>query len=452
MLAENTIKNIGKKDVIWSLIANILRIGYGIILFPLILQNLPSEDVAFWTIFTSITALVYLFDFGFSGAFTRNVSFIFSGIQKLKKEGFHEITGEREEINYSLLKGVIFSMKYYYSRIALCVSFLLLTIGTFYIYTLLKTYTGNTIEIYIAWFLHCAICTYNIYTLYYEALLQGKGHIKTSKQYAIVGSLVNLIVAVVLILLKQGLIAIVVAQICSIIIVRYLSKRKFFSKTLCFHLSLVSNTKREDVLKNISPNAIKIGLTSVGGYAVLKSALFIGSIFLPLTSIASYGITMQIIAVADSIGKSYYQSYNPQICQLRINNRNNEIKKLYIKSSLFCLLTFLCFSIITIFGGNWILNTINSNTALIPSSMLFFAFLFAWLEANHSIAGGFLLANNEVPFFKASIVSGITTIILLLIMFNTNQSLGLWIMIFVPGIVQLLYQNWRWPYVLLKSL
>ena len=73
MPEENTIKNIGKKDVIWSLIANILRIGYGIIFFRLILKNLPSEDVAFWTIFTSITALVYLFDFGFSGAFTRNV-------------------------------------------------------------------------------------------------------------------------------------------------------------------------------------------------------------------------------------------------------------------------------------------------------------------------------------------------------------------------------------------
>ena len=83
---------------------------------------------------------------------------------------------------------------------------------------------------------------------------------------------------------------------------------------------------------------------------------------------------------------------------------------------------------------------------------IIFAFLFAWLEANHSIAGGFLLANNEVPYFKASLLSGISTITLLLILFYTLPDFGIWIMILVPGIVQLCYQNWRWPYVLLKSL
>ena len=59
----NIIGKIGKKDVFWSLLANVLRIGYGLLLFPLILIALPNEDVAFWTIFSGITALVYLFDF-----------------------------------------------------------------------------------------------------------------------------------------------------------------------------------------------------------------------------------------------------------------------------------------------------------------------------------------------------------------------------------------------------
>ncbi len=451
-MIENTIEKIGNKDVAWSIIANILRIGYGILLFPLILQKLPSEDVAFWTIFSSITALIYLFDFGFSTAFSRNVSFVFSGIQQLKEEGFHNSAKAGEKINYSLLKGVIHSMKYFYQRIALIVLIGLLTIGTFYIFTLLKTYSGNKIEIYIAWFLLCFICTFNIYTLYYEALLQGKGYIKASKQYAIIGSFLNLLIAVIFILLGYGIIAIVFAQVCSIVIIRALSKHKFFTKEIQLHLSEVEATKKEETLKKIAPNAIKIGLTSIGGYAILKSALFIGSVFLPLSEIASYGITMQIIAIVDSIAKSYYQSFTPQICQLRVNKKHNETKKLYIRSSVFCFFTFLIIAICTIYGGEWTLSIIKSSTELLPTRILIFAFLFAWLEANHSIAGGFLLANNEVPYFKASLLSGISTITLLLILFYTLPDFGIWIMILVPGIVQLCYQNWRWPYVLLKSL
>lgn len=451
-MTENTIEKIGNKDVAWSLTANILRIGYGVLLFPLILRALPSEEIAFWTIFSSITALVYLFDFGFSTAFSRNISYIFSGVQQLKKEGFYDNSTEKKEINYSLLKGVIHSMKFFYCRIALIVLIGLLTIGTFYIHTLLKTYSGNTNEIYIAWFLLCFICTFNIYTLYYEALLQGNGFIKESKQYVIIGSLINLLIAVIFIFLDYGIIAIVFAQACSIVIVRTLSKRKFFTKEIQQHLSEVKTIKKDVTLKKIAPNAIKIGLTSIGGYAVLKSALFIGSVFLPLNDIASYGIIMQIIAIIDSIAKSYYQSFNPLICQLRVNRRNKDIKKLYIKSSVFCFLSFLIISICIISCGEWALKVIKSTTELLPKKVLIFAFLFAWLEANHSIAGGFLLANNEVPYFKASLLSGLATITLLLVLFNTFPEFGIWIMILVPGLVQLCYQNWRWPYVLLKSL
>ena len=343
-------------------------------------------------------------------------------------------------------------MKFFYCRIALVVLIGLLTIGTFYIHTLLKTYSGNTNDIYIAWFLLCFICTFNIYTLYYEALIQGKGFIKTSKQYAIIGSLINLLIAVIFIFLDYGIIAIVFAQVCSIVIVRTLSKRKFFTKDIRQHLSEAKTIKKEDTFKKIAPNAIKIGLTSIGGYAVLKSGLFIGSIFLPLDNIASYGITIQIIAIIDSIAKSYYQSFNPRICQLRVNRRNKDIKKLYIKSSVFCFLSFLIISICIISCGEWALKVIKSTTELLPKKVLIFAFLFAWLEANHSIAGGFLLANNEVPYFKASLLSGLATITLLLVLFNTFPEFGIWIMILVPGLVQLCYQNWRWPYVLLKSL
>ena len=94
--------------------------------------------------------------------------------------------------------------------------------------------------------------------------------------------------------------------------------------------------------------------------------------------------------------------------------------------------------------GEWTLNLLQSSTSLLSSSLLIFMLIFSLLETNHSVAGHILLTKNEVPFFKASILSGLGVIFLLLIFLN-NTSLGLFSLILAPGIAQAIYQNWKWP-------
>ena len=77
--------------------------------------------------------------------------------------------------------------------------------------------------------------------------------------------------------------------------------------------------------------------------------------------------------------------------------------------------------------------------------------LISFLEKNHAVAGGFLLTKNEVPYFKAAIISGIATVIMLFILIKIAH-LEVWGMILAPGIVQFAYQNWKWPVVLIKEL
>ena len=95
---------------------------------------------------------------------------------------------------------------------------LLATAGTYYMHTVLKSYSDDHTEVYIAWAILVAINSYSLYTLYYDSLMQGKGLIKRSKQIQIIGQSMYLIVAVVLILLRFNLIAVVSAQALSVII------------------------------------------------------------------------------------------------------------------------------------------------------------------------------------------------------------------------------------------
>jgi O-antigen/teichoic acid export membrane protein len=443
--------HITKSDVLWNYGATFLKIASSILLFPIILRMMPSETVAIWTIFITITAFANLLDFGFSSSFTRNITYVFSGVKSLKSSGFETIGKEIVQVDYGLLKGVISSMKWFYGRVAVILFFFLITLGTYYIYTILHNYKGQKDEVYISWIILCILSTYNLYTLYYDSLLQGKGLVKRSKQILIAGQTVYLIIATVLIILGNGLIAIISAQASSIIIVRYLSYQAFFTKEIKQKLLIAMTRSKKEILNAISPNAVKIGLTSLGSFMVQRSAIVIGSLYLPLIDIASYGITMQLIGVIAGLAGIYTATHQPKIAQLRVLNKKDEIKEIYIIGQYVSFLTFLIGGIGLIFIGVWCLNIIGSKTLLIPNMMILVLLVIQLLENNHAVAGGILLSKNEVPFFKASILSGTGTVILLYILFNITD-LGIWSMIVAPGFAQAIYQNWKWPMVVIHEL
>lgn len=412
---------------------------------------MPSEMVGIWSVFMTITAFSGLLDFGFNPSFTRNVTYIFSGVRTLRVKGFESVITDNQSVDYGLLKGVISAMRWFYLRIAIVLFLLLATLGTYYIHNLLQNYKGDHQEVYIAWTLLCVINTYNLFTLYYDSLLQGKGLVKRSKQIVIVGQTVYLVIATILIITGYGLVAIVSAQALSVFIIRWLSYRSFFTSEIKQRLQNVIPRPQKEVLKAIYPNALKMGLTFLGSFLVTRSAIIIGSLYLSLEEIASYGITLQLIAVIAGLAGIYTNTFQPKIAQLRIIDNNPAIKELYMKGQLVLLLTYIAGGMVLTILGESALKLIGSHTQLMPQLLIFAAVVVAFLESNHSIAGMILLSKNEVPFFKASLLSGGSTVLLLLLFFHLPHS-GLWMMIAAPGLAQGVYQNWKWPIAVIKEL
>ncbi|MDR1582435.1 MAG: hypothetical protein LBS55_04115 [Prevotellaceae bacterium] len=443
--------NIGRKDVIWNYAATFLKIGVGVILLPFILRSFSQETVAIWSIFTTVITLTGLFDFGFNPSFARNVTYVVSGAKELKKTGYDIVENHDGTIDYGLFKGLIDAMKWFYARMAAILFVLLATAGTYYIHVVLKTYSGNHTEVYIAWAILVVINSYSLYTMYYDSLLQGEGLIKRSKQIQIAGQSVYLVVAVVLILLRFNLIAIVSAQALSVIIRRVLSHRTIYTTKFKQILEPVTARAKKEFIKPILPNAVKLGLTSLGGFLVTRSSIVIGSLYLSLDAIASYGITIQIIGIISSVASVYFATYQPQIAQYRVQNNTVAIRQLYLKGSVLLLGIFIVGGIALVFLGEWALDVIKSQTPLLPKPLMLFALLVYLLEANHGNAGGILLTKNEVPFFRASLFSGVLTVILLFIFFKYTH-LGVLGMILAQGIAQGCYQNWKWPIKVIKEL
>ena len=444
------VEHIGKREIAWSYAGTAFMIGAGVILLPFILHKMPQETVGIWNIFQTITALVLLLDFGFRPSFARNISYIFSGVKTLQRDGVAHTTSE-SEVDYGLLKGTLIAMQRFYRWMALAVFGLLATAGTAYFWYILQKYSGDHLDAMIAWVMLIAINCYNLYTFYYEALLTGKGYVKRAQQINMLGQAVYLGLAIGLIYAGYGLTAIVASQLVSTIIRRVLTYKVFFTPELKERLKGVVPQEPKAILSAISPNAVKIGLTQLGGFLVNKSAILIGSAFLTLEEVACYGITIQVMDILARCGTVFYQSYLPKLAQCRAENDLNGLKRYYLLCIGSLLLIYAVGGVAWVFLGNWALDLIDSQTSFVPTMMLVVMLIISTLEHNHAVSAGFIMADNKIPFFIPSLVSGAATVVLLWV-FLSPLHMGIWGLILAPGLAQLAYQNWKWPSVVIKEL
>lgn len=444
------VEHIGKREIVWSYAGTFFTIGAGVILLPFILHKMPQETVGIWNIFQTITFLVVLLDFGFRPSFARNISYIFSGVKSLQKEGVAHADADAT-VDYNLLKGTLAAMRRFYRWIALAVFGLLATGGTAYFYYILQKYTGDRQDALIAWLLLIVINCYNLYTMYYDALLTGKGYVKRNQQINMMGQAVYIGLAISLIYAGWGLTAIVASQLVATIIRRILTYQVFFTPEIKIRLQEADESDSEQILSAITPNAIRIGLTQLGGFLVNKSAILIGSAFLTLEEVACYGITMQVMDILARCATVFYQSYLPKLAQCRAEQDMTGLKRYYLLCTGSLLAAYAVGGVVWIGLGEWALNLIGSQTHFVPVTMLIVMLVISTLEHNHAVSAGFIMADNKIPFFIPSLASGAATVLLLWI-FLSPLNMGIWGLILAPGIAQLAYQNWKWPSVVIKEL
>lgn len=434
----------------WSYGATIFMVGAGIILLPFILHRMPAETVGIWNIFQTITTLVLLLDLGFRSSFARTISYIFSGVRTLDRNGVRQVA-ENATVDYSLLKGTITVMRRFYGSIALIVLVLLSTVGTAYFYHILQKYNGDHTDAIVAWILLIGIRSFDLYTFFYDALLTGKGYIRRTQQITMVGQIIYLLLAIGLIYSGFGLSAIIGAQVISTIVRRILAYRVFFTPEIRKQIEQAVSIDTADILRAIYPNAIKVGLTNIGAFMASQSAILMGSAWLSLSEVAYYGITMQVMAILARCASVTYQTYIPKIAQARAEKNVSNLAR-YFQIGTFSLIgIYIIGGALWMLLGNWALGIIHSETQFVGNAMLTIMLTASLLEQNHAMAAGFIMADNKIPFFIPSLLSGAATI-LLLWLFLGPLHWGIWGMILAPAIAQLCYQNWKWPSMVIKEL
>lgn len=449
----NNIEHIGKRDIAWSYASTAITIGAGVILLPFILHRMDTETVGIWNIFQTINFLVLIVDFGFRPSFSRSISYIFSGVRAFDKEGVRKT--ESSEVDYSLLAETIRVMQRLYRYMAWGILVLLLTAGSAYFHLLMGKYNGDHTDAWTAWLMLVGISSFNLYTYYYDALLEGKGYILRNRQITIVSMLAYLITAVVLIECGFGLSAIVAAQVLNVLIRRVLSYRVFYTADmralLAPYKKEVSRERQRQILSALTPNAIRSGLTGLGGFVINKSSILIGGAFLGLDVLAMYGLTLQCLDVLNRCGSVIYQAYIPRLAQARAQRDYATLRRIFRMNVLSIVLIYVFGGCGWLLLGDWVLDVIGSQTPFVPTAVLLVMLVANMLEVNHANAAGFIMADNRIPFFIPSLLSGAAALILMWLMIGPLD-MGIWGLVLGPALAQLAYQNWKWPSMVVKEI
>ncbi|MDR2824691.1 MAG: hypothetical protein LBB41_05770, partial [Prevotellaceae bacterium] len=321
---------IGRKDLFWNYAATAMRRLSGIIVLPVTLRLLPPDEVGIWSIFLSLVTITSLLDFGFSSSFSRNVTYIFSGVKELKVSGYAEV--ETQEVNYSLLKSLLGAMRLYYGVIALAFLLIFAAASPFYFSPILAKYSGAHLPVWVAWFIFGGILAYELYTYYYYAILAGKGKVKISMQIVVLAQSVRILFTITLLLLNFGLLALVIGMLIGDLVNRTLSHRAFFDRETKQKLSTVQANSALETIKIIAPNSIKLGFTALGNFLRSRAIVLIAPYYLTLSELGSYGVTRMLVDLIISMAAAWFVTFYPKIAQYSVQRRENDVKRLYIKS------------------------------------------------------------------------------------------------------------------------
>lgn len=438
-----------KKDIVWNYIAIFFNMGAGVLVLPLILHFLSAEEIGLNYLMLTISSMVALIDFGFSPQIGRNITYALSGAKRVEREGLHDEANA--EPNYRLLATVIASAKFIYRRLSIVVLVFMLTLGTYYIHHVTHGFQDINNSLWI-WLVFCVSNYFNIYFIYYRSLLTGSGKIYESSVSIILSKLTYILTCGILVSLGLGLISVVAANMLAPLVLFVYSHIKFYTPQI--KKLLPSDIQKEETSKAISGiwyNAKKLGINQLGSFAILKLNLFLIGLFLPLSVVGSFGILTQVVPTLSSVAMALFHTYQPQIASLQVVRNYNEISRKLSITVVVYWLTMIIGGAALVVCLPWLLQLIGSNAEVPPMLITILYLIVMTLEGNHTIFSTVIVTANKVPFVAAGLISGAVIGIFMYLALRFT-SLGLLGVVMSQGVVQLAYNNWKWPKYVLADL
>lgn len=432
-----------------GILAQFLQYGSALLVLPFILVYLDSEEVGLWFVFMTLLALTMLVDFGFQPTIARNFALAYSGVYELREYGVSEST--RSGPNYKLIAKVLKSARIIYMIISVAVFTLLVFIGTLYVESIVaKSITLDFKDIEFIWYGFALTVSLNIYFLWISPFLIGSDNVHKNYIYIIINKASFTILTIIFLIYDYGFSGVVYSLFISVIISRLAAIFLYKSEILPLRRYRLQVGDVRLLLKTMWPTASRMGLVTLSSFLVTRYNLLLVSFFFGLKVAAVYGLTLQVLMTLVKVAQLLFQINLPELVKARVDKNKKRLGDIYLKASSYYFFIFLLGVIVVSIFGDFMLGLMGSDTLLLEPTLFFLLALIFMLEGNHSNAALVITTGNKIPFTTSAVVSGL--MVALFSTFAVYSGLDLIFLLLSQGLVQLAYNNWKWPMYVLKEI
>lgn len=443
---------VSRQDVWWGYGAQFFALASGVIILPLVLRLLSTEEVGMNYLMLSVATLATLVDFGFSTQFATHITYVYSGASYLQKEGLaKEGVFPPGQLNYRLLATLIRTARWLYRLLGGLVLVVMLTIGTAYVHRVTQGFT-NVRHSFLIWVVYSFSIFFQIYYAYYGALLLGSGKIRESKKASVYTNLLKIGLTYLLLLTGCGLLGLVLANLLSPFLTRYLSYRYYFTPRQRVRLRpyLISFAEQWQLFRLVWHNSKKMGLCSFASYLTHGATLMLAGLYLPLKEVASYGLMTQLLTLLTGVASILFTLYLPRFGSLRMQREPDVLlREAALTLNVFYGL-YLIGAVVLVVGGNPLLRATGSATLLPQSGILAFASLVWFFDGNAWNYCLLIASRNAFPFLSNVLFTAVTLTAGSYVALAWAGG-GIWALLLVKAVAQGIVYDWYWPRYVMRE-
>jgi O-antigen/teichoic acid export membrane protein len=399
------VRRLFNTGIFWSYSTTCLRFGGLLLILPVVLRKIPSEQLGLFYLFQSLYTIAFFLDIGFSATITRTVSYLWVGAPSIQAPGGAKVQTASSAIpNWPLIQELIgtFQPFFHMSAVAL---FLILSAICIPYYEKAAHALESPHEAVLIWLAMSFGTSLNFAGSIWPALLGGINHVRDQQFGQFLAIAAGYMVTLVGLLLGFQLWALVVSQIAQGLLNREYARLRFqqvVGTEIRFDRLMFDWT----VMKKIWPSAWRTGLIGGAVTFILNLPVLMTSSLIGLDKAASVGLTMQIALMVSQLASVGMLVKMPMFSMLRVQRQRQEIRRIFFQRlALYGVLLGVGTGCVFLLG-DWILvHVVHSKTPLPSQLLMLLIFIFVGVEGFQALFRLLAMSSNELSFWKPLVFS-----------------------------------------------
>lgn len=441
---------LSRGDVAWGYVAQLMNLAGGLLLLPVLLWRWTPEEIGLWFVFLTMVSLAQLLELAVQPTLVRSAAYVYAGATALRSQGLGEPVTAGQAVDRALLWQLFVAGRAAYRLVAAAVAVVLLVGGSAYVQHL-QARDGAGLEGGVtAWIAYAAGYVIGAYFGYFNAFILGRGDVAQSYQLVVVTKGGFVVVAAGAVAAGAGLWGVGLAALLSSIASRWLAHR-------CYHRGPHATRADDDgrplrpILALLWPNSWRLGVVQLGAFLVVRANTLVAATFLSLGAVGRYGVTVQLLWVLSGVASLLVTLQMPRMTAAQVRGDQDELRRAFGLAVVAAWVLYMVGALVLALAGNPILEQLGKSLRLLDGALLAVLVVVALLEMNHALAATYLTTLNRIPFTAAAIVSGVAIVTLGSVLCGVFGA-DLWGLILAQGLVQLCYNNWKWPLEAMRHL